>query len=62
MNEGMLQHPATQRNLAAVKAMGISLIGPEDGWQACRTTGKGRMSEPDEILTIILQRLGIKQG
>ena len=37
-------------------------IGPDEGWQACRTTGKGRMSEPEEILTTILQRLGLKPG
>lgn len=60
MNEGMLQHPATQRNLAAVAALGVTLIGPDEGWQACRTTGKGRMTEPEEILASILQRISLK--
>ncbi len=53
MNAVMWSQPSTQRNLAQLKADGFAFIGPADGWQACRTTGTGRMSEPDEILAAI---------
>lgn len=50
MNAVMWQQPSTQRNLATLKADGFEFVGPADGWQACRTIGTGRMSEPEEIL------------
>ena len=40
-----------QRNLETVtKVLKYKTIGPDDGWQACRTMGQGRMSEPEAIL------------
>lgn len=51
MNEQMWVNPITQRNLATVKqVLGYMTVGPEDGWQACRTSGPGRMSEPEAIV------------
>ncbi len=51
MNEQMWENPVTQRNLATVKdVLGYRTVGPESGWQACRTVGAGRMSEPETIL------------
>ena len=50
MNAAMWAQPATQRNLATLRADGFTLIGPNEGWQACRTSGPGRMSEPEELL------------
>ena len=29
---------------------GYHTVGPDAGWQACRTSGSGRMSEPEAIL------------
>lgn len=49
MNETMWQQPATERNVRTLAADGYRFIGPAEGWQACRTTGTGRMSEPEEI-------------
>lgn len=49
MNVRMWQHPATQRNVAQLKADGVSFIGPNDGEMACNEYGPGRMSEPAEI-------------
>lgn len=52
MNEQMWENPITQRNLAMIKSiLGYHTVGPEQGWQACRTQGAGRMSEPDAIFT-----------
>jgi len=51
MNAEMWDHPITQRNLATLTdLLGYHTVGPATGWQACRTRGAGRMSEPDDIL------------
>jgi phosphopantothenoylcysteine synthetase/decarboxylase len=53
MNEQMWLNPINQRNIATVhELLGWTIIGPGDGWQACRTKGAGRMSEPAEILAV----------
>lgn len=53
MNVRMWQHPATQRNLATLKADGILTVGPNDGDMACGEYGPGRMAEPLEIVAAI---------
>jgi phosphopantothenoylcysteine decarboxylase/phosphopantothenate--cysteine ligase len=50
MNVEMWQNPATQRNVAQLKADGISILGPDAGEQACGETGLGRMLEPEQLL------------
>lgn len=51
MNREMWLHPATQRNVALIKADGATLLGPGQGDQACGETGDGRMLEAAELLT-----------
>ena len=58
MNVRMWDHPATQRNLATLRADGISFVGPNEGDMACGEFGPGRMAEPDEILAAITAALG----
>lgn len=58
MNEVMWAQPATQRNVAQLGADGFSFIGPEDGWQACRAVGPGRMTEPEAIVERVLALVG----
>ena len=57
MNAAMLAQPSTQRTLATLESDGFALIGPDEGWQACRTVGAGRMTEPEEILAHITELL-----
>ncbi|HYE61104.1 MAG TPA: flavoprotein [Phycisphaerales bacterium] len=57
MNAAMWGQPSTQRNLATLLADGFKTIGPGTGWQACRTVGEGRMTEPEEILRVVAQTL-----
>lgn len=57
MNVRMWRHPATTRNIATLKADGIGFVGPNDGEMACGEFGPGRMAEPGEILTAILDML-----
>jgi len=53
MNVRMWNHPATQRNLAQLKADGVRFVGPNDGDMACGEYGPGRMAEPLEIVAAI---------
>ncbi|MXN64751.1 bifunctional phosphopantothenoylcysteine decarboxylase/phosphopantothenate--cysteine ligase CoaBC [Stappia sp. GBMRC 2046] len=54
MNPAMWSHPATARNVAQLKADGISFIGPNSGEMAeSGEAGVGRMSEPLEIVAAI---------
>ncbi len=62
MNVRMWQHPATQRNIAQLKADGVIFIGPNDGDMACGEYGPGRMAEPLEIVAAITQALAAPAG
>jgi phosphopantothenoylcysteine decarboxylase/phosphopantothenate--cysteine ligase len=57
MNVRMWEHPATQRNLAALKADGVRFVGPGEGVMACGEFGYGRMAEPVEIFEAIVHAL-----
>jgi phosphopantothenoylcysteine decarboxylase/phosphopantothenate--cysteine ligase len=57
MNATMLQQPATERNVAQLTADGFTILEPAEGWQACRTSGKGRMPEPECLLEAIRKTL-----
>ena len=50
MNREMWQHPATQRNMAQLKADGTQVLDVGVGEQACGEVGDGRMLEPHELL------------
>ncbi len=50
MNVRMWEHPATQRNLAAVRGDGALFVGPDAGEMACGEYGPGRMAEPPAIV------------
>ena len=50
MNATMLEQPCTQRNLKILAEDGFSVLGSVEGWQACKTIGKGRMAEPTTLL------------
>ena len=50
MNREMWSHPATQRNVAQLRADGSFVLDVGAGDQACGEQGDGRMLEPEEIL------------
>jgi phosphopantothenoylcysteine decarboxylase / phosphopantothenate---cysteine ligase len=50
MNKQMWENPATQRNIAQLKADNITVLGPGSGEQACGEVGLGRMLEPEDLL------------
>jgi phosphopantothenoylcysteine decarboxylase / phosphopantothenate---cysteine ligase len=54
MNVRMWLHPATQANVALLKARSVRFVGPEEGGMACGEYGPGRLSEPAAILEAIV--------
>ena len=50
MNHVMWTNPATQANVAALRARGVQVIGPDDGPLAEGESGPGRLREPDAIV------------
>jgi phosphopantothenoylcysteine decarboxylase/phosphopantothenate--cysteine ligase len=50
MNQQMYAHPATQANIATLRARGVEIWGPGKGEQACGDVGAGRMLEPLELV------------
>src|ERR687884_1173440 len=57
MNTTMLLHPATQRNLARLRADGVRVVEPDAGEMACGTVGPGRLSDPQLIVAAALEIL-----
>ncbi|MEK9953471.1 MAG: bifunctional phosphopantothenoylcysteine decarboxylase/phosphopantothenate--cysteine ligase CoaBC, partial [Curvibacter sp.] len=54
MNREMWANPATQRNVAQLKADGAQVLEVGSGDQACGEVGDGRMLEADELLAELI--------
>ena len=54
MNKQMWESPATQRNVAQLKADGVVILGPDSGVQACGEEGLGRMLEAAQLAQAIV--------
>jgi len=57
MNGKMWLHPATQQNVATLKARGAEFIGPEKGMLSCGYEGLGRLWDPEKIAARALELL-----
>jgi phosphopantothenoylcysteine decarboxylase/phosphopantothenate--cysteine ligase len=58
MNADMWANPAVQRNAGFLREqMGFTIVGPDEGWQACRTRGAGRMIEPEDLIAATARAL-----
>jgi phosphopantothenoylcysteine decarboxylase/phosphopantothenate--cysteine ligase len=58
MNVRMWEHEATRRNVARLRADGVTILEPDEGEMACGEYGPGRLPEPDAILAAIEAALG----
>src|SRR5436305_13817647 len=58
MNVRMWRHEATQRNVAQLRADGVTILEPDDGEMACGEYGPGRLPEPEAIFAAIEAALG----
>jgi phosphopantothenoylcysteine decarboxylase/phosphopantothenate--cysteine ligase len=57
MNARMWNNPVVQRNVQTLRETDMTIIEPGTGWQACRSVGRGRMAEPEQILSVVEARL-----
>ena len=53
MNVNMWQHAATQENLATLRARGVRIVEPGEGYLACGMTGPGRLAAQEEIVKAV---------
>lgn len=57
MNTNMFSHPAVLENIRVLQSRGVRMVEPGSGYLACGWIGKGRLAEPDDIVTFVQQVL-----
>jgi phosphopantothenoylcysteine decarboxylase/phosphopantothenate--cysteine ligase len=57
MNVNMWNHPATQENIEMLRARGVRIVSPDEGYLACGMTGAGRLAGQQEIVAVVRQTL-----
>jgi phosphopantothenoylcysteine synthetase/decarboxylase len=62
MNAEMWNKPAVRRNVAQLRADGLSIIDPEEGYLSCGEVGAGRMADPETIFQSVVQALDHRQS
>ncbi len=60
MNVNMWEHAATQENLATLRARGVHVVEPDEGYLACGMTGAGRLAGTETIARAVCAVLGIR--
>jgi phosphopantothenoylcysteine decarboxylase / phosphopantothenate---cysteine ligase len=60
MNVNMWEHPATQENLATLRARGVHVVDPDEGYLACGMTGAGRLAATETIARKVCDVLGLR--
>ncbi|MCY9016835.1 bifunctional phosphopantothenoylcysteine decarboxylase/phosphopantothenate--cysteine ligase CoaBC [Priestia megaterium] len=53
MNVHMYDHPAVKKNMSILSSFGYSFVEPGEGYLACGYVGKGRLEEPETIVSLI---------
>ncbi|MGG6432111.1 bifunctional phosphopantothenoylcysteine decarboxylase/phosphopantothenate--cysteine ligase CoaBC [Anoxybacillus sp. D401a] len=57
MNVHMYEHPAVQQNMRTLQSYGYRFIEPAEGILACGYVGKGRLEEPETIVSLLEQHM-----
>ena len=60
MNVNMWEHAATQKNLEALRARGVRIVEPDEGYLACGMVGPGRLAGIEAIASAVREALGLK--
>src|SRR6202161_1691344 len=60
MNVNMWEHAATQENLATLRARGVHVVAPDEGYLACGMVGAGRLASTDAIVLKVRDVLGLR--
>jgi|HubBroStandDraft_1064217.scaffolds.fasta_scaffold67104_2 phosphopantothenoylcysteine decarboxylase/phosphopantothenate--cysteine ligase len=61
MNVNMWEHAATQENIATLRARGVHIVAPEEGYLACGMTGAGRLAGTEAIAETVRAVLGLSR-
>jgi phosphopantothenoylcysteine decarboxylase/phosphopantothenate--cysteine ligase len=61
MNVNMWEHPATQENVEILRARGVHVVSPDEGYLACGMTGAGRLAGVEAIAQAVSHVLGIRR-
>lgn len=61
MNVNMWNHPATQENLEMLRARGVHIVQPDEGYLACGMTGPGRLAGQEAIVAVVREALKIRR-
>lgn len=61
MNVNMWEHEATRQNVAALRARGVSVVEPDEGYLACGMTGAGRLASVESIARTVFETLGLRE-
>src|SRR6202007_1342760 len=57
MNVNMWNHAATQENIEMLRARGVTIVEPAEGYLACGMTGAGRLAGQAAILAAVHETL-----
>jgi phosphopantothenoylcysteine decarboxylase/phosphopantothenate--cysteine ligase len=60
MNVNMWEHAATQENIKMLRARGVHVVSPDEGYLACGMTGAGRLAGLEAIAGAVEAVLGIR--
>jgi len=60
MNVNMFEHSATQANLETLRARGVRIVPPDEGYLACGMVGAGRLAGVEAIAAAVFDALAIK--
>ncbi|MFZ0820365.1 MAG: bifunctional phosphopantothenoylcysteine decarboxylase/phosphopantothenate--cysteine ligase CoaBC [Candidatus Acidiferrales bacterium] len=60
MNVNMFEHAATQANIETLRARGVRIVAPDEGYLACGMVGAGRLAGVEAIAAEVFSTLGIK--
>src|SRR3984893_4267161 len=61
MNVNMWEHAATRENVAALRARGVHVVDPDEGYLACGMTGAGRLAATETIAKKVCEVLGLRR-
>jgi phosphopantothenoylcysteine decarboxylase / phosphopantothenate---cysteine ligase len=60
MNVNMWENAATQENLVTLRARGVRVLEPDEGYLACGMTGAGRLASVPAIAQAVFEALGVR--
>jgi len=61
MNVNMWNHAATQENIEMLRARGVHVVDPDEGYLACGMTGSGRLAGQEQIVAAVREVLYLKR-